>query len=200
MALPVWLGGILSGGFSIVKEWVSSWQQRKVMQAQHKVKMAEIKIVGKENRALMDKEHEIGWDNRMATGSMTSWKDEWFTIILSIPLIGAFIPKLAPYILSGFEVLAECPDWYKGALGVAIGAAFGMRQYANWTMNRLSKQAMIKNLGVGGPAPEKKHKTLKLTRRSVMDAIKREAKEIAEDVKEEFSTDVEIPPTDADDK
>lgn len=192
MALPIWLGGVLSGGFSIVKEWVSSWQQRKVMQAQHKVKMTEIKIVGKENRAMMDKEHEIGWDNRMATGSMTSWKDEWFTIILSIPLIGAFIPKAAPYILAGFEVLAACPDWYKGALGVAIGAAFGMRQYANWTMNRLSKKAMIKNLGVEeGPAPKKEHKTFRLTRKSVMDAIKKEAKEIADDVKEEFSTDID---------
>jgi hypothetical protein len=157
--------------------------------------MAEIKIVGKENRATMDKEHEIGWDNRMATGSMTSWKDEWFTIILSIPLIGAFIPKLAPYILSGFEVLAACPDWYKGALGVAIGAAFGMRQYANWTMNGLSKKAMIKNLGIEGPigpAPsENINKTSKLTRKSILDAIKEEAKDIAEDIKEEFNTDVE---------
>ena len=194
MALPIWLSGVLSGGFGIVKEWVSGWQQRKVMAVQHKVKMAEIKIVGKENRAMMDKEHEIGWDNRMATGSMTSWKDEWFTIILSIPLIGAFIPKLAPYILSGFEVLAACPDWYKGALGVAIGAAFGMRQYANWTMNKLSKQAMTKNLGIEGPAPTSKiHKSFSLTRKGVMDAIKKEASDIAEDIKEEFSTDVEVP-------
>jgi hypothetical protein len=199
MALPVWLSGIFSGGMTIVGEWVKGWQQRKIMQAQHKVKMAEIKIVGKENRAMMDKEHEIGWDNRMATGSMTSWKDEWFTIILSIPLIGAFIPKLAPYILKGFEVLAECPDWYKGALGVAIGAAFGMRQYANWTMSRLSKQAMIKNLGIEGPAPSP-HKSFKLSRKSVVDAIKAGAKEVADDIKEEFNTDVEIPKTDADEE
>ena len=197
MALPLWLSGILSGGTSIIKEWVSSWQQRKVMQAQHKVKMAEIKIVGRENRAMMDKEHEIGWDNRMATGSMTSWKDEWFTIILSIPLIGAFIPGADTYILEGFGVLAQCPDWYKGALGVAIGAAFGMRQYANWTMSNLSKQAMIKNLGIEGPAP-KGHKSFKLTKKSFLDAIKDEAKDIAEDIKEEFSTDVEVPTTDAD--
>jgi hypothetical protein len=194
MALPLWLSGIFSGGMSIVGSWVKGWQQRKIMSVQHKVKMAEIKIVGKENRAMMDKQHEIGWDNRMATGSMTSWKDEWFTIILSIPLIGAFIPKLAPYILSGFEVLAACPDWYKGALGVAIGAAFGMRQYANWTMNNLSKKAMVQNLGIEGPAPTSKiHKSFSLTRKGVMDAIKKEAKDIAEDIKEEFSTDVEVP-------
>lgn len=197
MALPMWLGGILSGGMSIVKEWVSGWQQRKVMQAQHKVKMAEIKIVGTENRATMDKEHEIGWDNAMATGSMTSWKDEWFTIILSIPLIGAFIPKLAPYILSGFEVLALCPDWYKAALGVAIGAAFGMRQYANWTMNNITKKSMKQTLGIEGPigpAPSGKlHKSFKLTRKGIMDVIKEEAKDIADDIKEEFSTEVEVP-------
>jgi hypothetical protein len=192
MALPVWLSGIFSGGMSIVSEWVKGWQSRKIMQAQHKVKMAEIKIVGKENRAMMDKEHEIGWDNRMATGSMTSWKDEWFTIILSIPLVGAFIPGMDVYILEGFEVLAKCPDWYKGAVGVAIGAAFGMRQYANWTMSRLSKQAMVKNLGLEGPAPKGKiHKSFKLTRKGVMDAIKKEASDIADDIKEEFNTDVD---------
>jgi len=196
MALPVWLGGILSGGFSIVKEWASSWQQRKVMQAQHKVKMAEIKIVGKESRATMDKEHEIGWDNKMAAGSMTSWKDEWFTIILSIPLIGAFIPGADTYILEGFAVLAQCPDWYKGALGVAIGAAFGMRQYANWTMSNLTKNSIKKQLGMEGPigpAPksDKIHKSFKFTRKGITDALKDKAGEIAEDIKEEFDTDIE---------
>ena len=99
------------------------------------------------------------------------------------------------YILDGFGVLAQCPDWYKGALGVAIGAAFGMRQYANWTMSRLSKQAMVKNLGLEGPigpAPSGKiHKSFKLTRKGITDALREKASDIAEDIKEEFNTDVE---------
>ncbi len=194
MALPVWLSGIFSGGMSIVGSWVKGWQERKIMAAQHKVKMAEIKIVGRENRAMMDKEHEVQWDTTMAAGSMSSWKDEWFTIILSIPLIGAFIPKIAPYILEGFEVLEACPAWYKAAVGVAIGAAFGMRKYADWTMNNFTKEKMKQQLNGGGPigpAPTKLHKSFKLTRKGVMDAIKKEASDIAEDIKEEFSTDVE---------
>lgn len=198
MALPMWLGGVLSGGFSIVKEWVSSWQQRKVMQAQHKVKMAEIKIVGRENRAMLDKEHEMAWDTTMAAGSMSSWKDEWFTIILSIPLVGSFIPAMAPYILKGFETLAECPDWYKAAVGVAIGAAFGMRKYADWTMGKFGGTNGNK-VGNPGPAPTSKpHRTFRLTRKGVIDAIKETAEEIKEDIKEEFDTEVDVPVTDAD--
>jgi hypothetical protein len=196
MALPTWLGGILSGGFSIISEWAKGWQERKVMQAQHKVKMAEIKIIGAENRAMLDKTQEVNWDQAMSQGSMTSWKDEYWTIILSIPMVGCFIPKVAPYILEGFKVLQQTPDWYKAAVGLAIGAAFGYRKFADWNMKKYLKQGA--NGGSEGPAPKPEHKSFKLSRKSIMDAIKDEAKEIAKDVKDEFSTDVEIPPTDAD--
>jgi len=67
-----------------------------------------------------------------AKGSMSSWKDEWFVVILSIPMIGAFIPDLVPYIQRGFEVLETMPDYYKGFLGAAIAASFGIKTLANW--------------------------------------------------------------------
>ena len=191
MALPTWLVGIFSGGMNIVSEWVKGWQQRKIMQAQHKVKMAELKIEGAEARALMDKQQEVAWDQAMSQGSMTSWKDEYWTIILSIPMIGCFIPKVAPYILDGFKVLQETPDWYKAAVGLAIGAAFGYRKFADWQMRKYT--ANSNGNGVK-PTPMSPHTSFKLTKKGVLDALKKEAKEI----KEELSTDVEIPTTDAD--
>lgn len=175
MALPMWLTGIFSGGMSIVSEWVKGWQQRKIMKAQHKVKMEEIKITGAENRAMMDKEQEVAWDQHMSAGSMTSWKDEFWTIVLAIPMIGCFIPKLAPHILNGFEVLQQTPDWYKAAVGLAIGAAFGYRKFADYQMKRYT------NGGPIGPA-QSPHKSFKLTRKSLVDAIKEEAEEIKEDI------------------
>lgn len=180
MALPVWLTGVLSGGMSIVKEWVSSWQQRKVMQAQHKVKMEEIKITGAENRAMMDKEQEVVWDQAMSQGSMTSWKDEYWTIILSIPMIGCFIPWLAPHILKGFEVLQQTPDWYKAAVGLAIGAAFGYRKFADYQMKKYTN-------GNGNGKVASPHKSFKLTKKSMIDALKEGIKETAEEIKEELT-------------
>jgi len=139
MALPVWLSGLFSGGMTIIGEWVKGWQQRKLIGIQHKVKVAELKATGKETRLMMQTEGEMEWNKFMAQGSMSSWKDEYWTIILSIPMIGCFIPKLAPHILRGFEVLATTPDWYKAAVGVAIAASFGYRKFADWNMKRFVK-------------------------------------------------------------
>lgn len=73
-------------------------------------------------------EAEIQWDVTMADASRTSWKDEWWTLLLSVPLILCFIPGLAPYAKAGFETLNETvPDWYLAALSVAIAAAFGVK-------------------------------------------------------------------------
>lgn len=72
------------------------------------------------------------WDALQAEGSKSSWKDEWFVFVLSIPMIGAFIPELVPYIQDGFAVLDTMPDYYKGFLGAAIAASFGIKSLANW--------------------------------------------------------------------
>ncbi len=125
MALPLWLSGILTGGLSIIKDTVVSWLT-------HRQRLRELK----QTRKLRKLEAEIEWDTTQARASYGSWKDEYWTLILSIPLIMSFIPSLAPYVKKGFDVLAETPDWYKAAVGVAIAAGFGFRQYANWTMRR----------------------------------------------------------------
>jgi len=64
------------------------------------------------------------------------WKDEWFTVLLSVPLILAFIPGAAPYISAGFGALEVCPDWYKVGVGSAIAAAFGVRPAVDFFLTR----------------------------------------------------------------
>ena len=34
--------------------------------------------------------------------------------------------------MEGFRVLDQMPDWYKGFLGAAVAASFGLRGLANW--------------------------------------------------------------------
>lgn len=67
------------------------------------------------------------WDEIHANNSGSSWKDEWFTTLLSIPLIFAFFPETIHYIDRGFAVLEGMPDWYKAMLFLAVGASFGYR-------------------------------------------------------------------------
>lgn len=88
-------------------------------QAQHERKLEVIK-------------NESSWDNIQATNSGASFKDEWFVLLFSIPLILAFIPDAVPHVKAGFDVLESMPDWYKGFLGAAVAASFGLRTLAKW--------------------------------------------------------------------
>ena len=83
-------------------------------------------------RKLETIKHEANWDNIQAANSGTSFKDEWFTLLFSIPLVMAFVPEMVQIVRDGFEVLEGMPDWYKGFLGAAVAASFGIRTLSKW--------------------------------------------------------------------
>lgn len=72
--------------------------------------------------------YEAAWNLANAQAAATSWKDEFWTIVLSIPLVMAFIPFMVPYVVKGFAALEQTPQWYRYFVGVAISAAFGFQQ------------------------------------------------------------------------
>jgi hypothetical protein len=72
-----------------------------------------------------DKEAELALI--LADGMKYSWKDEYWTVVLSIPAIACFFPKAAPHIEEGFTVLATMPEFYQYWLGICVLTAFGLR-------------------------------------------------------------------------
>lgn len=119
MALPI-IGPLIS----LITTGISSYAEHKRLQQEGKNEAQRAK-----NERLRDRQlSEDDWDALMAEGSQDSWKDEYWTIVLSIPAILAFIPGAVPYVEAGFTVLEGMPDWYKIALGVAIAAAFGIKK------------------------------------------------------------------------
>ena len=70
---------------------------------------------------------EIDWDVEAIKGSRESWKDEYLTILFSIPLLLCFLPFTVEYVERGFAALAMTPDWYKYTLGVIVSASFGIK-------------------------------------------------------------------------
>lgn len=76
---------------------------------------------------------EASWDARAQQDMKYSWKDEWFVILFSIPLIMAFIPSMQPYVLEGFKTLDQTPEWYMLLVSGIVCATFGLR----WYMNRV---------------------------------------------------------------
>ena len=67
------------------------------------------------------------WEQIMAGNSGTSWKDEWLTILFSIPLIMAFFPSGVDFVIAGFAALDNTPSWYQYTLSVIVAASFGVR-------------------------------------------------------------------------
>ena len=62
-----------------------------------------------------------------------SWRDEWFTVILSLPLLivfGAIFfgkPEWIDKLQEGFSTLNNLPEWYIWALMASIASSFGLK-------------------------------------------------------------------------
>ena len=89
-------------------------------QAKHKAKMSMIK-------------NDADWEAKMADASAHSWKDEFWTIVLSIPvfMVGYAIVvddlSVIDRVEQGFVALSGLPEWYQYLLFIAISSSFGIK-------------------------------------------------------------------------
>ena len=68
------------------------------------------------------------WEKLMAKGATQSLKDEWLTLLFSIPLILAFCGDWGREIVAnGFAALEAMPEYYQYTLGVIVSASFAVR-------------------------------------------------------------------------
>jgi hypothetical protein len=78
-------------------------------------------------------QNDADWESKMADASANSWKDEWFTVILSIPLllIGYAVTvddvTIIERVKAGFQALEELPEFYQYLLFMAVSASFGIK-------------------------------------------------------------------------
>ena len=108
---------------SLASTWLEGKVETKKAETGAKVAKAKAEATIMEKKAT----GEIDWDLEMAKGSQSSWKDEWLTILFSIPLILAFIPGMEEVVSNGFAQLQAMPQWYQYSLGVIVAASFGVR-------------------------------------------------------------------------
>ena len=89
-------------------------------QAKHKAKMATIK-------------NNADWESKMADASSNSWKDEFWTIVLAIPIfmVGYAIAvddvAVIQRVTLAFDALSDLPEWYQYLLFIAISSSFGIK-------------------------------------------------------------------------
>lgn len=113
---------------SLVGTWLEGRVEKQKAKTQAEVakKLAEAKVYEKKAEA------DINWDIETAKGMQGSWKDEWLTILFSIPLILAFIPGMEGIVERGFNQLNQMPEWYMYSVGTIVAASFGMRGVAKF--------------------------------------------------------------------
>ena len=129
-----WLTTILEPIANIVKEPIVEWQKRKTLEVaqvdkarerEHELNLKKIDVATE--LAKQGQKIEADWDTNAQQDMKTSWKDEYLTILFSIPLILAFFPQTQDTVLKGFETLDKTPEWYMVLVGGIVASAFGLR-------------------------------------------------------------------------
>lgn len=114
---------LLQGLVGVAGDAVSGFVETKKAKAKQKL----VKIEAETSLLEKQIKGEIDWDVEAVKGSKESWKDEYLTILFSIPLLLCFLPFTVEYVERGFEALSMTPDWYKYTLGVIVSASFGIK-------------------------------------------------------------------------
>ena len=109
---------------SLSGTWLDGKVEKTKAESATKVAKAKAEAVIMEKKAT----GEIDWDLEMAKGSQNSWKDEWLTILFSVPLVLAFCGDWGRQIVTdGFTALNAMPEYYRYTLGIIVSASFGTR-------------------------------------------------------------------------
>lgn len=103
---------------NLAGSWLKNKSEEK--QAVHQAKLEVIK-------------NNADWESKMADASANSWKDEFWTIVLSVPIfmigyaIAANDVTVIDRVDKAFKALENLPDWYQYLLFIAISSSFGIR-------------------------------------------------------------------------
>ena len=137
-----WWSALIEPVVSIVKEPIVEWQKRKTLEVeqidkqldrQHELNVKKIDVALE--LAKQGQKIEADWDTNAQQDMKTSWKDEYLTILFSLPLILAFFPQTQEAVLKGFETLDKTPGWYMTLIMGIVAGVFGLR----WLINRSKK-------------------------------------------------------------
>lgn len=141
--IPNVVSGIFGLGGSWIEKLKSESETKQSIDLQKQVLVGEIEL-----SKLASKRDVIksggDWEVEQAKNSATSWKDEFWTLILAFPFIGVSISPFVdmfmdsePYnngdlniaVMNSLDSMSLFPDWYQVLLFVAVGSAFGVRVF-----------------------------------------------------------------------
>jgi len=86
-----------------------------------------------QERKIQAIQNDADWEAKMADATKDSWKDEFFSIILAMPLIAVAYsvamdnPQVIERLDMAFDTLNTLPEWYQYLLFIAVTSSFGVK-------------------------------------------------------------------------
>lgn len=115
------LGGVASPVADYLKRRLELKEARRTLQ----LEIDREKVKAAAAYAAQGQVNESAWETLSIQNS--GWKDEYWTLVLSLPMVLCFVRPLAPVVADGFAALELTPEWYRYSVGVAIASAFGVK-------------------------------------------------------------------------
>ena len=78
-------------------------------------------------------QNDADWENKMADATSNSWKDEFWSVILALPIMAVVYSvamddvSIIERVNEGFAALNQLPEWYQYLLFIAVSASFGLK-------------------------------------------------------------------------
>lgn len=122
MQLPI-IGPILS----TLNTAINGYATIKKIEAEGKVEIKKAEVKHKITMAETGQKIEADYDSIANEGMRYTWKDEYLVFVMTLPLIGSFIPKVQDYVITGWQYLSQAPTWYQWSFIGIVTATFGLR-------------------------------------------------------------------------
>lgn len=123
------IGSIFSALLGLGGQWLESKQKVSALRIENELALEKAKVEAEIERLRSAQNHEQNWDQIVASQMDNSWKDEWITFLVSVPMIMMFWSDEArERVRQGFEAFQSAPDWFIYTWLTVVAASFGVRQ------------------------------------------------------------------------
>ena len=131
------IGAVLGTIVNSVADWWKRREETRAMEHQTAMDIKKAEALSVVRRLETQQQLDSEWEIEQIKQS--GWKDEWVTILVSIPLVACFIPGAVGYVRDGFAVLETMPAWYQYSVLAVFAAALGFRKLTDFVSAIRSK-------------------------------------------------------------
>lgn len=126
-----WFTKLIGGGLGALAAPIGAYMTRRMeIAAEDRQQERALKRATVERQIDMIKEGlhaDMSWEMEFAKQAASSYKDEYTLLVVSVPLVMAFIPGMAQYVQAGFLAFSETPVWYQVMVQALFYATVGIR-------------------------------------------------------------------------